>query len=270
MRPLRYRWERYKTNLRQENLLSMGQLSGQPAFDRPLLVGTFHKTGTVLIKKILREFCYLSGSNFVDLANDGLPEAEKPWLVAVEHSSKFEHYGLDPKLFPTAVLIRDPRDMLVSATKYHREAKEPWLHVARDEFGGSTYQEMINGLKNDEERLHFELKQNTGPRIERMLARKRSNEHRNTLFVHLEDLMNDRKLSVYNSFFMHLGINPAFLPLALTIAYKNSVFSPHFRSSKHITTGKTGTWRSTLPSSVLEELHTLHPTAISELGYDRL
>lgn len=250
-----------------EELVSIGRISGEPAFPQQALVGTFHKTGTVLIKSILRQFGLLYGTPFVDLANDGLPDIDTPWDVAVEHHSKFEEYGLDPAQFPSVVLIRDPRDIIVSSVKYHLSSSERWLHVAKEKFGGLTYQEKLNSLETNEERYLFELQQSAGRGIQGMIDLKDNPAHQETLFLKLEDLMTDKTLSVYHQFFNHLGLNPAFLPLALAVAYDRSIFSAGFQKPAHITSGKTGVWHDVLPQSVVEEFNRLYPDAPAKLGY---
>ena len=100
-----------------------------------------------------------------------------------------------------------------------------------------------------------------------MVNTKESPAHKDTLFVRLEDLMNDRTLSGYHRLFSHLGLNPAFFPLALKISFDHSIFNPLFERSRHITTGKTGTWRETLSPSVLEDFNRRHPEAAEILGY---
>ncbi len=79
--------------------------------------------------------------------------------------------------------------------------------------------------------------------------------------------MSDHSLHGYRRLFNHLGMDPAYLPLALSIAFRSSVFNPAFVRTKHITSGESGVWRSSLPPSVLEALEDRFPSAAKELGY---
>lgn len=259
--------DRSRTQIALDELAQIGASSGTAPFAKPCLVGTFHKTGTTLVWKILQDLAHFGQ---FDLWNIGMypDEADKPWLVGFDWWSDFDHNGLDVAQFPTVAMIRDPRNVLVSSMKFHKVSAEPWLHVPRGELGGQTYQQALCALETDEERFHFELKHQGGSTIADMLAAKRNPAHAETLFLPLEDLMGDYTLSAYKRMWEHLGLSDAYLPLAMAVAFQHSVFRPGFRKSKHITSGRPKVWQQTLPQSVLDALDEAYPNAAEELGYE--
>lgn len=246
-------------------MAEIAAISGEPAFKGSCLVGTFHKTGTTLVSRILGEFATHARIGFWNM---GLgPAPREGWQIGFDWWTDFRDHGIDPSRYPTVVLIRDPRDVIVSSMKFHRRSSEPWLHVRHEELGGRTYQEASLACASDEERFHFELAHQAGETIRDMLEAKRDPAHRDTLFLPIEDLMSDPSMGGYRRMFDHLGLNPAYVPLALSLAFRNSVFNPAFVRPRHITSGQSGVWQRSLPGSVLEALDETFPNAAEELGY---
>lgn len=239
---------------------------GEQALKQPVLVGTFHKTGTMLMLAVLREFCSISNLRFCNLGDRSIQDNN--WDVGFDWWSDFGERGLDPSAFPTALIIRDPRDVIVSSMKFHSLGREYWLRVPDDALGGKTYQQALLDLPSDEERLLFEVSHQGGATIADMLAAKRDPAHAQSLFVPLETLMSDYSLSGFSKTFRHLGIAECYIPLALSVAYKHSVFNPAFQKSKHITTGQAHIWKTTLSDRVLQAIEEAFPNAASELGYE--
>ncbi|RGP41265.1 hypothetical protein BPTFM16_01561 [Altererythrobacter insulae] len=249
-----------------DRLALMGTSSGDEAFPAPCLIGTFHKTGTMLVWRIFEELAHYASFQFWNIGMDA--EAPNDWRVGFEWWSDFKDHGLKVTAHPTAAIIRDPRNVLVSSMKFHRMSGEPWLHIPLDELDGRTYQQALLALPDDEARLHFELENQGGSTIADMLAAKRSASHAETLFMPLEDLMGDRTLRPYKLLFEHLGITEAYLPLAMSVAFEHSVFRPGFKKTSHITSGKAQVWKQAIPESVLAALDERYPDAAAELGYD--
>ena len=239
---------------------------GEQAFKKPALVGTFHKTGTMLMMAILKEFCRHAKLRFWNAGRRTIPR--KNWSVGFDWWSDFGERGLDPSAFPTALIIRDPRNVIVSSMKFHCLGKEPWLLIPDEALGGKTYQQALLDLPSDEERFLFEISHQGGATIADMIAAKRDPAHARSLFMPLETLMSDRRLGGYSDIFRHLGLAECYMPLALSVAYKHSVFNPAFQRSGHITSGQASVWRTALSERVLQALEEAFPSAAAELGYE--
>lgn len=245
--------------------VQVGKGLGEQAFKRPVLIGTFHKTGTMLMLAILREFCQHAELGFWNVGRR--PIKAKNWTVGFDWWSDFGDRGLDPSEFPTVLIVRDPRDVLVSSMKFHCLGKEHWLRIPEDALDGKTYQQALLDLPSDEERLLFELTHQGGATIADMVAAKRDHRHANSLFLPLEALMFDHSMSAYSNMFRYLGLAECYVPLALSVAYKHSIFNPAFRKTRHITSGKASIWKNSLSPKVLQVMGEIFPDAIAELGY---
>src|ERR1700749_2106032 len=124
---------------------------------RPIFIGTFHKTGTILMEGIWDRGASQLGLKLfkprVDFwRNRGPLTAD--FDVLFDGASRFLRHG---KRFRAAwrgvVCIRDPRDLIVSAGLYHLNAPERWLHRPSERFGGKTYQEALRALPDNETRF---------------------------------------------------------------------------------------------------------------------
>ena len=69
-------------------------------------------------------------------------------------------------------VIRDPRDILLSGWQYHQTAGpkgEKFLHVARADLGGKTYQEALNSIADKDEQILFEMREKRTVTVQEML-----------------------------------------------------------------------------------------------------
>src|SRR5581483_12442001 len=102
-----------------------------------ILVGTHHKAGTVWLLSIFQRICQQYGWRI----HHGVAATPPPEFdVFFPWNSQFDRAAIQPP-FKGIHMIRDPRDMIVSACFYHQKATEKWLHVRQDSLGGLTYQE---------------------------------------------------------------------------------------------------------------------------------
>ncbi|CAI5961884.1 unnamed protein product, partial [Closterium sp. NIES-65] len=53
---------------------------------------------------------------------------------------------LGDKKYKAIMTVRDPRDVVVSGYFYHKTTQEPWVHEPRSEYGGKSYQQMLNNV----------------------------------------------------------------------------------------------------------------------------
>jgi hypothetical protein len=62
-------------------------------------------------------------------------------------------------------VVRDPRDIAISAADYHVRSKEPWLLVPQTQFGGMTYQERIAAYDQLDDRVLFEIEHSSAATV---------------------------------------------------------------------------------------------------------
>jgi hypothetical protein len=156
---------------------------------RAILIGTHHKTGTVWTRELFSRiaellevpFLRLGPHEEIDLAK--LRRDHRLTILFQDHAC----FASLPLLAADrgAHVIRDPRDVLISAANYHGWSHEPWLHEARKSLRGRTYQQSISELDFDDA-IRFEMQRSGGLCIGEMLSLDRGD-----LFadVRLEDLM---------------------------------------------------------------------------------
>ena len=228
-------------------------------------VGTFHKTGTVLLGGI---FADLNAQQKLQLwRSDHHPLAEpETWDINFHYDSKFIQSGHYAELPPDArivISVRDPRDLLISGARYHQDSKEEWLHKPQERFDGKTYQEAINALETQDDRLLFELKYSSGGVVKRMQQVPWGDPR--IMRVKLEDLMVDKELRLFEDLFRYLGMRGDLLSAALEQAKARSLFSKPKQS--HSRGGVSGEWKSRLSPRVQEAFNDAFPDAVKLLGY---
>jgi len=231
---------------------------------KPFLVGTFHKTGTVLLLSILRDLGNRHGVAVWNCSRDQHPPLS--WDVMFSEKSKFKHLGVDPTAYPTLIVIRDPRDVIISSAYYHMKSAETWLHEPEEKFNGRTYQEEINRLSDMRERFLFEMDHSAGATIRSMVALKNDPAFANARFVHLETLMTDFNLVAYREAFSFLGIATEDLPAVLDCAEQNSVFAG--KRNKHIRDPRPAQWRELFDSDLHAQFGSRFCEATAILGYE--
>jgi len=231
-------------------------------------VGSFHKTGTALLSKTFHSLCAVSGARFWNRSADRTePET---WHICFAWDSDFNGVdGFEDESSRALVVIRDPRDVIVSAAHYHLDSNEPWLHKPRPDFGGQSYQEEIRAKPNMRARYLFEIENSSGNTIERMRRTKQDPRFKSALFVHFEDLVEDTKLECFWKIFAHLDIDAYWRPSALQAAYNNSLFAVEPRRDSHVRDGSVSQWKRVFDDELIGLCEARFGDAIEVLGYPR-
>ncbi len=230
-----------------------------------ILVGTLHKTGTVLMHSIWAQFCREQGLVFwvKSRDRDSPPEG---WQICFH-----DHSDLDAELRAggcrAVFIIRDPRDVIISGAHYHTNSTEKWLHKPRPGLGGLTYQQKISSLPNDEERYLFEMARAGGATIRSMLSLV-GNLGPESYVARLENLTTDYDLMEYHRIFSFLGFRGDAIPSLLSIAYRRSIFSGRIPPSLHVRSGKPAQWKTHFTPRVLRAFMQEFPDAPERLGYE--
>ncbi len=257
MSNFRKRWDRWLAN----RLAGIG-VEPLRSLDHRILVGTHHKTGTAWLFRIFEKVSRVLG---LECHND-YENAPGPTAQVILHNhSRFGELLLRSG-FRGVHMIRDPRDRIVSGCFYHQKAREPWLHIKRDEFGGLTYQEKINSFGSAEDRLLFEMEHSGRVGIEEMAAW----DYDDPRFMELkyEDLLQDHDLKLFHDMFTFVGFPGRVIPVALRIAYDGSLFSGKVRQSTHVRSGASSQWRSHFTARHAARFVELFPGALARLGYE--
>ncbi len=228
----------------------------------PVLVGTFHKTGTSLMRKVFREVAKKHALRFWRRSKDREPDA---WDICFDDHSSFLEAGLLGKRSRCVISIRDPRDIVISAARYHVWAREPWLDVPRRIYNGRSYREAIASLPTERERFIFEMDNSSGGTIKRMLAIDQADER--ILVVRLDDLIVDRDYVQFGRIFRFLGFSEEVVPSCLAVARRHSLFDKKFKSNDHVQHTTPALWRTEFDDDLNAEFASRFGSAIEQLGY---
>ncbi|PCI63704.1 MAG: hypothetical protein COB37_04560 [Kordiimonadales bacterium] len=233
-------------------------------------IGTYHKTGSVWLQGIFSELADELGLQFTEVEIDThlAPSALSNAFI-FNHSTRFP-----PTMYAEPVsgvrIIRDPRDMVISAAHYHCWAPEPWLHAAQDLFGGKSYCETIKSLDTAQETYSFEMRNTTSYVIRQMVNSDGDTAlhnfvDKNFLTIRYEDLITDADLVEVKKICRQLKIS---LKKTSEIFFKKSLFGQQKPDGEHIRSGKTQQWKTAFTKSTAEDFASLHQASLEALGYE--
>lgn len=227
-------------------------------------IGTFHKTGTVLFQQIIQTAAR-KGIISTWLMHKGDPPAK--WDVAFDYhtNSLIKTLCDDAEAARYVISIRDPRDVVVSATYYHCQSTEAWLHVPRREFGGMTYQEKINSLTTRTDQFLFEMENSTYKVINDML--KVPFAVPSIYVTRFENLVQDYEMREFRKIFHFLRFEEEVIPALIDCAHSNSIFSGRIHRSSHIRSGKPGQHLDEFDNVAAKRFEQLFGDAVAKLGY---
>lgn len=245
---------------------------------RFLCVGTHHKTGTVWLRRVLHDIkrdqdiplmqCH-SARKIKSAAETG-PQIIVNWessfppeLRALPHA-RFIH------------MIRDPRDVLLSGMRYHRKAplgRENFLAEPREDLGGLNYQEHLNALPTDMDRLVFEMHNKHAQTVSEMLAW--DYEGFNTFDIKFEDLIVDLDCAFFRAMLTEFQIEGLDIDRAVQSYWKHSLFGGVDGEQKlgpqhalHVSSGSVAQWRQQMPRALAEIYAEHYGDALIKLEYE--
>lgn len=243
-----------------------------------VLVGTHHKVGTVWMRKLFERAAKACGRPFLNISRrlmdaDTAEATLRDNIASDVAAVVFSAHSEFPRTLPMDRcrgfhLVRDPREMLVSATDYHEKATERWLHFLRPEFDGLTYQQKQRACGSLEARQRFELHHAGGRAIRRMLDFEEPQGFKTWRY---EDLIADEEMAVWVQVASHLGFVDKAREQFLAAVWKESLFGdlvPKGQQRLHIQSGgTTPRWPRRLAPSVRAELEARYGGAMRRMGY---
>ncbi len=173
-------------------------------------------------------------------------------------------------------VIRDPRDVLISGTRYHQVApvgNEKFLRERKAEWNGRTYKEHIRSLPNEMDKLIFEMENKHDQTIREMLSWPYG--HKNAAEVRYEDLIEDVTGCVFRSILKDFDIEGLDIDRAVKSFWKNSLFGGlknqserGARISLHVGSGRKAQWKTRLPQEIAEIYEVRYGVVLRKLGYE--
>ena len=203
--------------------------------DTRVVIGTHHKAGTnfgVHLSRVLGEHLGLT------LWDRGSEPEPAEWGIYFDHWCRWAT-NLDFPFFGIHI-VRNPRSLVYSAMKYHLAGAEPAFRKARDDFGGKSYQEILQDMSTDGDRLIFEMDHTSGGTLRDM--REVAADQR-FFRLKLEDVSHDREMTAILELSDHLSSTPATLAKQLRKHCLWWKIEKSGKPFKHSTTAMSDEWR---------------------------
>ncbi|MEO1729292.1 MAG: hypothetical protein AAFR64_00975 [Pseudomonadota bacterium] len=238
-------------------------LNGRAPATKPrqkILIGTHHKALTVFMARVFRTFASITNRSW-DVAGG---EHDYVRDVLIDHHSKFRFEFIEPG-FSGLHIICDPRDILVSSMHYHRKADEPWLSWPVETYGWKTYQQALNDLPTDEDRLIFEIEGQTGIGIRDMLEW----DYNRPGFAELkyETPLGDKAPENFARAIAPWQFSDTDRELLIKLFGYFAIGGPG-KKSKHIRNATSGQWQQHFTPRVQEAFDQAFPEAVTKLGFE--
>jgi hypothetical protein len=179
-----------------------------------------HKTGTVVIEKILRNVCSHFGLKYQYCPQSKLEADTDVWM---EHHSHIDFTTIRRPIIGTH-MIRNPCAIIVSAYEYHKTTKEGWANRKIKKLDKMTYKEILNSL-NEKDGIIFEMKNNLYLESSKNTIMDMYNwdyESPNFMEFKYEDLMNNYNGTLSNMF-KHYGFTKEMIRTSLIIAAEYNI-----------------------------------------------
>jgi hypothetical protein len=239
----------------------------------PLVVHfTHHKCGTTWFYNSLNKISQRFRLKFQPCNQEDLEDDTDIWM---QWHSQVNFHTLRP--YVGSHMIRDPRDVVVSAYFYHLWCDEQWCHIPRKECDGMGYQGYLNMLSK-EDGLSFEMKSvledchTTGCILRDLGAWDYTNP--NLIELKYEDVIGNPRLW-FGKVLEKYGFNERETELALKIVYRYSFekrtkrrLGEEKRGSR-MRKGTPGDWRNHFTERLKAEFKELYGDLLVGLGYEK-
>jgi hypothetical protein len=236
-----------------------------------VIVATHHKTGTVWMDGVFKAIADDVGAKYIDFRSEyaRLDEVLEEPFILFNYDSEFRDYAhlLDREDVRIMHLIRDPRDVLISAMHYHKKSTESWLHTPVPGYNNVTYQRRLRELKTRFEQYVFEMEHSTAGTLRGMLAWKY--DRANCFEARYEGLRQDLDLAYWTRIAEFLGFDETERQACRLRFWQNSLFGGLPRlGNKHVRSGDIGQWKREFDRDLAYSFIDHFPTALQTLGYE--
>ncbi|WP_371156352.1 sulfotransferase domain-containing protein [Jannaschia sp. 2305UL9-9] len=245
---------------------------------RVFCIGTHHKTGTLWMRAVFRKLAaWMQVPERVvypSVTGKVIPDDDRIFLFS--WSSTFRPAILDLPEVRILHVIRDPRDVLLSGYRYHQHAPrkgEDFLHEPREDLDGLTYQQHLNALPTEAEKMLFEMREKHAQTLGEMLGW--NYDRPNGIEVRYEDLIADTSCVAFREHLRNLGLTEAEVGKGVEIFWGNALFGGLARPedrvervARHVASGAARQWRDRMPRAIAEAYAEAHGADLVRLGYE--
>ena len=230
---------------------------------KPLLVHcSHHKVATVWFKRVLEA---VAANYELAFEAQGPDRPSKDTeLLFFNNAFRFKHEYVDGRNFRGSHIVRDPRDLVVSAYHYHLRTSEEWVTAPNDEWGGKSYQEHLQSL-DAKDGLFVEIARCARSEIASMSTW----DYYQPEFIELryEDALRDEE-SMFRSLFRHYGFRWSEVLVSAEIARRYSLEIVRSYEDGHVRSGQPGEWRASFGPEHVAYFKELTGDLVVRLGYE--
>jgi hypothetical protein len=230
---------------------------------RPLLVHcSHHKVGTVWFKRVLKAVADSYGLRFEAPRHDRPSDTTE--VVFFDNAYRFKHEYVEGRSFRGSHIVRDPRDLVVSAYHYHLRTTEAWALEPSDEWDGKSYRDYLGSL-NAHDGLMAEITRSARSG----LASMGTWDYNQPEFLELryENVLRD-EASAFESLFRHYGFRSSECSASVETARRFSLDVVRGHQDEHVRSGQPGEWRSAFEPSHSAHFKELTGDLVVRLGYE--
>jgi hypothetical protein len=236
-----------------------------------VIVATHHKTGTVWMDGVFKAIACDVGVEYVNFRSHygQLTQALKKPFILFNHDSDFRDYShiLNRDDVRILHLIRDPRDVLISAMHYHMKSAESWLHEAIPGYDNVTYQRRLKTLATKFDQYVFEMEHSTAGTLRDLLNWQYGRA--NCFEARYEELRQDAPMKYWREISAFLGFDEAEQELCCRRFWENSLFGGLSRlGNKHVRSGDVAQWKREFTLALAFAFLRRFPDALQSLAYE--
>ena len=245
------------------------RLSPFAANENPVIIHRcYHKVGTVWFGRILMDVA----SHYQMRFRSSLKKANIKKLEQSRNAGVFLDIGTHVQLekirpYVGSHMIRDPRDMVISAYHYHKWTKENWANIPRQQYGGLSYREYLNTLDRDDGLLE-EINNSAG--WIRHMAEWRFDDPR-ILELKYEDVLANERES-FARLYAHYGFREEAIETAVSLSMKYSIQAFSSRGGvgqgSHLRSGRSREWDTAFNQEHRRVFKEMFPGVPQLLGYE--
>jgi len=236
-----------------------------------VIVATHHKTGTVWMDGVFKAIAREVGAEYIDFKSQygRLDGTSKRPFILLNYDSDFGEYGhlLDRADVRVLHVIRDPRDVLISAMHYHKKSGESWLHEPIPGYDNATYQRRLKTLARKFDQYIFEMEHSTASTLRDMLSWRYGRA--NCFEARYEDLRQDVSLTYWRRISTFLGFDQKEQEISCQSFYRNSLFGGLSRlGNKHVRSGDINQWEREFTQDLGYAFLQKFPDVLETLSYE--
>jgi hypothetical protein len=236
-----------------------------------VVVATHHKTGTVWMDGVFKAIARDVGVAYLDFRSESgrLADALRKPFILFNYDSNFRDYSHVLNRDDVRVLhvVRDPRDVLISAMHYHRKSSESWLHEPIPGYDNVTYQRRLRTLPTKFDQYVFEMEHSTAGTMRDLVNWQYGRA--NCFEARYEDLRQDAELGHWRDIAAFLGFDERERQMCSRRFWQNSLFGGLSRlGNRHVRSGDVAQWTREFTRDLGTAFLTRFPDALQSLSYE--